>query len=103
MRFLQAINSDVSVLIVCNKTGGTIKRRYEQIICKENSSKTFFWGRRGAVSQLFSLNDSTIRCHNEKNISYLEGSHILSCTVANTENVLLGRLPYSGMRRRVVW
>ena len=25
MRFLQAINSDISVLIVCNKTGGTIK------------------------------------------------------------------------------
>ena len=25
MHFLQAINSDVSVLIVCNKTGGTIK------------------------------------------------------------------------------
>ena len=25
MRFLQAINSDLSVLIVCNKTGGTIK------------------------------------------------------------------------------
>jgi len=25
MRFLQAISSDLSVLIVCNKTGGTIK------------------------------------------------------------------------------
>ena len=25
MHFLQAINSDVSVLVVCNKTGGTIK------------------------------------------------------------------------------
>jgi len=25
MHFLQAINSDPSVLIVCNKTGGTIK------------------------------------------------------------------------------
>ena len=25
MYFLQAINSDISVLIVCNKTGGTIK------------------------------------------------------------------------------
>ena len=25
MHFLQAINSDISVLIVCNKTGGTIK------------------------------------------------------------------------------
>ena len=25
MHFLQAINSDISVLIVCNKNGGTIK------------------------------------------------------------------------------
>ena len=25
MHFLQAINGDISVLIVCNKTGGTIK------------------------------------------------------------------------------
>jgi hypothetical protein len=25
MHFLQDINSDISVLIVCNKTGGTIK------------------------------------------------------------------------------
>jgi hypothetical protein len=25
MHFLQAVNSDLSVLIVCNKTGGTIK------------------------------------------------------------------------------
>ena len=25
MHFLQAINSDISVLRVCNKTGGTIK------------------------------------------------------------------------------
>ena len=25
MHFLPAINSDISVLIVCNKTGGTIK------------------------------------------------------------------------------
>jgi len=25
MHFLQAINSDLSVLIVCNETGGTIK------------------------------------------------------------------------------
>ena len=31
MHFLQAINSDLSVLIVCNKTGGTIKRRYKKI------------------------------------------------------------------------
>jgi len=32
MHFLQAINSDISVLIVCNKTGGTIKRRYKKNI-----------------------------------------------------------------------
>ena len=25
MHFLQAINSDLSVIVVCNKTGGTIK------------------------------------------------------------------------------
>ena len=35
MHFLQAINSDLSVLIVCNKTGGTIKgdknERYQTI------------------------------------------------------------------------
>ena len=30
MHFLQAINSDISVLIVCNKTGGKIKRRYKK-------------------------------------------------------------------------
>ena len=32
MHFLQAINSNISVLIVCNKTGGTIKRRYKEIL-----------------------------------------------------------------------
>jgi len=30
MHFLQAINSDISVLRVCNKTGGTIKRRHKK-------------------------------------------------------------------------
>ena len=30
MHFLQAINSDISVLIVCNKTGGTIKGDIEK-------------------------------------------------------------------------
>ena len=34
MHFLQAINSDISVLIVCNKTGGTIKG---------DIKKEFFW------------------------------------------------------------
>ena len=35
MHFLQAINSDISVLIVCNKTGGTIKgdRKKKMVIC----------------------------------------------------------------------
>jgi hypothetical protein len=32
MHFLQAISSDLSVLIVCNKTSGTIKRRYKKIL-----------------------------------------------------------------------
>jgi RNase P/RNase MRP subunit POP5 len=31
MHFLQAINSDIRVLIVCNKTGGTIKRDIKKI------------------------------------------------------------------------
>ena len=31
MHFLQAINSDLSVLIVCNKTGGTIKGDIKKI------------------------------------------------------------------------
>ena len=31
MHFLQAINSDIGVLIVCNKTGGTIKGDIKKI------------------------------------------------------------------------
>ena len=31
MYFLQAINSDISVLIVCNKIGGTIKEDIKNI------------------------------------------------------------------------
>jgi hypothetical protein len=31
MHFLQAINSDLTVLIVCNKTGGTIKGDIKKI------------------------------------------------------------------------
>ena len=38
MHFLQAINSDISVLRVCNKTGGTIKRRYKK---KRELEKSF--------------------------------------------------------------
>ena len=34
MHFLQAINSDISVLIVCNKTGGTIKGDIKKIQAK---------------------------------------------------------------------
>jgi len=32
MRSLQAINSDISVLIVCNKTGGTIKGDIKKMV-----------------------------------------------------------------------
>jgi len=32
MHFLQAINSDISVLIVCNKPGGTIKGDLKKIL-----------------------------------------------------------------------
>ena len=32
MHFLQAINSDKCVLIVCNKTGGTIKGDIKKIL-----------------------------------------------------------------------
>ena len=32
MHFLQAINSDISVLIVCNKTGGTIEGDIKKIL-----------------------------------------------------------------------
>jgi len=39
MHFLQAINSDISVLIVCNKTGGTIKGA----IKKKYFFLPFFW------------------------------------------------------------
>ena len=34
MHFLQAINSDLSVLIVCNKTGGTIKGDIKKKSCQ---------------------------------------------------------------------
>jgi hypothetical protein len=30
MHYLQAINSDISILIVCNKTGGTIKKEIQK-------------------------------------------------------------------------
>ena len=40
MHFLQAINSDLSVLIVCNKTGGTIKGD----INKLNNKHGVEWG-----------------------------------------------------------
>jgi len=38
MHFLQAINSDLSVLIVCNKTGGTIKGDIKKKISEPPSS-----------------------------------------------------------------
>ena len=36
MHFLQAINSDISVLIICNKTGGTIKGDIKKILMYMN-------------------------------------------------------------------
>ena len=39
MYFLQAINSDISVIIVCNKTGGTIKGDKKNLV----SSEYWFW------------------------------------------------------------
>ena len=40
MHFLQAINSDLSVLIVCNKTGGTIKGDKKYIYFVENKGNS---------------------------------------------------------------
>jgi len=38
MNFLQAINSDLSALIVCNETGGTIKGDIKKFaICTVNT------------------------------------------------------------------
>ena len=46
MHFLQAINSDISVLIVCNKTGGTIKgdikKRSNQVTTAHEYSSSSF-------------------------------------------------------------
>ena len=39
MHFLQAINSDLSILIVCNKTGGTMKEDIKKIKSVENYYK----------------------------------------------------------------
>ena len=41
MRFLQAINSDISVLRVCNKTGGTIKGDIKKNF-RETTGEEFF-------------------------------------------------------------
>ena len=41
MHFLQAINSDISVLIVCNKTGGTIKGDIKKIVASSWLSTLF--------------------------------------------------------------
>ena len=38
MHFLQAINSDISVLIACNKTGGTVKGDIKKIIMNRTKS-----------------------------------------------------------------
>ena len=42
MHFLQAINSDISVRIVCNKTGGTMKGDTKKIICAIHKWRLFF-------------------------------------------------------------
>jgi len=51
MHFLQAINSDIRVLIVCNKSGGTIKGdikkkkilRQALTVVNETELSTFFY------------------------------------------------------------
>ena len=43
MHFLQAINSDISVLIVCNKTGGTIKGDIKKIMSVRNGVEYVGW------------------------------------------------------------
>jgi hypothetical protein len=40
MHFLQVINSDISVLIVCNKTGGTIKGDIKKMFGPTNLPRT---------------------------------------------------------------
>ena len=40
MHFLQAIDSDLSVLIVCNKTGGTIKGDIKKMFLRFCSGST---------------------------------------------------------------
>ena len=42
MHFLQAINSDLSVLIVCNKTGGTIKGDIKKMLTVINLTINFW-------------------------------------------------------------
>jgi len=43
MHFLQAINSDTSVLIVCNNTGGTIKGDKKYFIQEKFDSFPNLW------------------------------------------------------------
>ena len=42
MHFLRAINSDISVLIVCNKTGGTIKVDIKKIFVDMASTGVYY-------------------------------------------------------------
>ena len=44
MHFLQAINSDLSVFTVCNKTAGTIKGDIKKIIKNKNQSARVEFG-----------------------------------------------------------
>ena len=46
MHFLQAINSDISVLIVCNKTGGTIKGDKKKIYSSFEETNNRLWNQK---------------------------------------------------------
>ena len=53
MNFLQAINSDTRVLIVCNKTGGTIEGEIKKI--KNYDNLTDLYSRIDHISESRSL------------------------------------------------
>ena len=64
MHFLQAINSDLSVLIVCNKTGGTIKGDIKKI-CDTWGFVALSLSRRldtGVWSRRLDFNPESLRC-----------------------------------------
>jgi hypothetical protein len=70
MHFLQAINSDISVLIVCNKTGGTIKGDI-----KKNSLQEVIDKCRWKTFRLYS--HANMKVHALKNLRYFaQGEHL---------------------------